>query len=464
MSDPVAVSRSAVIRELDRRWMTDVGVPAAVLVEHAGHGVADAVRARFPAARRVRVLCGPGNNGADGYALARHLHIAGLAVGVEPLAPPRSPEAQVHATVARHLGLVHPIDDPDLVIDAVFGTGQRAPLNLDASFVARASGAALVAVDVPTGIDADTGQRVGAFPEPDFAVTLGRWKPWCFILPTPCVLIDLGLDGVATEPPEAVVVERVASRPIRVDADKWARGHVGLVAGTAALAGAAILAALGALRGGAGLVTLFVPDDAWPRLGQLPPEVMVQGQEALDGPAGARCDALVVGPGLGRAHDELVRRIWKTDVRPCVFDADGLRAVVRAGPSDHVRIVTPHSGEAGALLGEDWTAILADRLAAAERLRAWGVPVLKGACPIVASRPLQILRGFVPQLGTGGSGDVLAGALGAGLARAVREGVVDTAAAERVALEGVWRHLRAAESAGPPGVTASEIADALARV
>jgi hydroxyethylthiazole kinase-like uncharacterized protein yjeF len=459
------MSRAAVVRELDRRMMEEIGVPSAVLMEHAGHLCADAIRARFPEARRVRILCGPGNNGGDGYVIARHLHVAGLTVGVEPIAPSRTPEAQAHARVAERLGIVRPLDAPDLVIDALLGTGQRAPVTMDVAVRARAAEAPLVAIDVPTGVDADTGERVGDFPAPAFAVCIGRLKPWIARHPVPWAFADIGLERVATEPGEATWIDvdgPAATTPWALDANKWTRGHVGIVAGSAELAGAAVLACSGALRGGAGLVTLFVPRDAWPRLGQLPPEVMVRDRAALDGDT--RVDVFVVGPGLGRAEDARVRRMWTDEPRPCVFDADALRALALAVPSPHPRVLTPHAGEAGALIGEPWQAIEADRLDAAARLRAIAPSILKGACPVVTGAPLRVLRGFLPQLGTGGSGDVLAGLVGAELARGwLSRGADDGArdVAEAAALRAVARQLRAARIAGPPGVTAREIADAL---
>jgi hydroxyethylthiazole kinase-like uncharacterized protein yjeF len=331
-----------------------------------------------------------------------------------------------------------------------------------------------VAIDVPTGIDADTGEQVGDFDEPAFIVVIGRAKPYLLRTTVAWTFVDLGFGLLAPEAtPEAVWCDGATSRATWSPADdKWSRGHVGIRAGSASMAGAAVLACRGALRMGAGLVSLFIEEAAWARLGSLPPEVMVHAPDALSGPAGARCDALVVGPGLGRTADDEVCTMWARETRPVVFDADALRAlagrggevplVVPAGP----RLLTPHVGEAAHLLGRPREAVESDRLAAVRDLRARAPTILKGTHPLVSGAPIRAFRGGVPQLGTGGSGDVLAGACGAVLARAAVQGAFGdpsaaTSRVEACAAEAVVAHLAAGRRAGPVGVTASEIADAL---
>jgi hydroxyethylthiazole kinase-like uncharacterized protein yjeF len=446
------ISRAAVIRELDRRLIEEVGIPGPVLMEHAAHLVADVVRAHHPAARRVTVLCGPGNNGGDGYVVARHLAIAGLLVRAVPVLPPRTPDCVLHAGIAARLGLVGDPLPADLVVDAIFGTGQRGAVDVPC-----AVDAPMVALDVPTGIDADTGVRVGAFPLPIEVITIGRLKPFLFAgecASIPWTLVDIGQERVATEPPEALLVEGPSGDAVGADASKWTRGHVGVYAGSAELAGAGVLAARAALRAGAGLVTLLVPREVWGRLSGLPAEVMVRPREEL-----TRYDALVIGPGLGRSADDDVRHLWSSHPRPCVFDADALTAL-DATPSEHVRILTPHEGEAGRLLREDGRALARDRLATAARLGAIAPTIYKGVHPIVAGGGLlRVVQGAHPQLGTGGSGDVLAGLCGALLAR----GVSTSAGAADVAARAAAVHQRAGVLAGPVGVLASEIADAISR-
>lgn len=450
------VSRAAAVRALDAALINGVGIPSPVLMEHAAHGVADAIVAWWPRATppRTLVLCGPGNNGGDGYAVARHLALRGWPVRCVAVAPPRSPECVTMHHVAERLGLVGPEPAPELVLDAVLGTGQRPPLELPP--LPELHGAPVVAIDVPTGIDADTGARVGAFPAAAFVVTIGRLKPFCFTSAVPFALVDIGLEWKGT-PPEAIhVATRPWLPPMPADANKWRRGHVAVRAGSLEKAGAAVLACHGALRGGAGLVTLLIEREAWPRLGALPPEVMV----AEPGAAPAY-DALVVGPGLGRAADAEVRRLWEEVDAPAVFDADGLRALVSPRASKRPRLITPHAGEAAALLGDDWRTLEGDRLATTRRLGAIGAVIYKGACPVISGEPLAILSGANPTLGTGGSGDVLAGLCGALLANHAH-GRGSTpwgrAEVEAVALGAAWLHQEAARGL-PVGATAREIAD-----
>jgi hydroxyethylthiazole kinase-like uncharacterized protein yjeF len=450
------VSRAAAIRALDAALIEEVGIPSAVLMEHAGHLVAAEILRRWgPVA--TTILCGPGNNGGDGYVIARHLALAGAPVRAVAVLPPRSEDCEVFHGVASALGLVaEDVGRPALVVDAIFGTGQRAPLALPALPELEAAlrgGAALVAVDVPTGVDADTGLRVGDFPEPDLTITIGRLKPCLFAPPRPHVLVDIGLEWRGTEP-DALLLEGLPPWPFAPGANKWDRGHVGVLAGSAEKTGAAVLACRGALRGGAGLVTLFLVREAWSRLGALPPEVMVAepGQEVP-------WDALVAGPGLGRVFDAELRRIWSEERRPCVFDADAIRAL-DGSPSAHPRLLTPHAGEAAHLLGEEWRALEADRLETAGRLGAIAPTIYKGGCPVVTGAVPVIIPGGSPQAGTGGSGDVLAGLCGAMLARG-RPASVE--AIEALAVRAAWLHQVAAALAGPVGITAGDIADAIPR-
>ncbi len=458
------ISRAEVIRGLDRRMIEEVGLPAVALMEHAGGACARLLLGHYPGARRVRVLAGPGNNGGDGYVIARHLAVAGLEVRVHAVLPPRTREAQVHAQVCENLGLLAPPDAEDwadLVIDAVLGTGQRGPLH--AALPRLDFGASLVAIDVPTGIDADTGTSYGGpLARPELALVIGRRKPWMYAHPVATRFVDLGLDALATEPPEAIEHAPATAWTWPADANKWTRGHVGVRAGSVEMAGAAVLVCTGALRAGAGLVTLFLEREAWPRLGALPPEVMLQTPDALAGAAGARCDALVLGPGLGRASDAEVRHCWTNEERPCVMDADALRAIAplhTMGKPGGPRLLTPHAGEAAALLGMARDALGDDRFAVATKLGAYAPTVLKGACSIVAGAgPLRVHSGWLPQLGTAGSGDVLAGVCGALLAREPRARTHD-AVIERASLA-VAMHL-AAGRAVPVGATASDLAGAL---
>lgn len=466
------VQSAAGVRAVDRLLIDGVGVPELVLMEQAGHGVAEAVRAwaagRGLARPSALVVCGGGNNGGDGYVIARHLALAGWSVRCVAALPPQSAPCRVFHDVAERLGLLGDLAAPDVVIDAVFGTGQR-PGTPDFGWD-RWPRALLVAVDLPTGVDADTGQLLGASPpRVDLVVTIGRAKPFLFLgswsaPPAPGQparwdgawdLVDIGFDlGEPRGVPVAHLDAGDVAPPWFAGANKWDRGHVAVVAGGEGTLGAAVLCCRAALRGGAGLVTLFGGGAAFPAL---PPEVML-----ADGvPGDDRFDAIVVGPGVGRARDAELRRLWATSALPMVVDADGLRVeglggVVPGG----LRLLTPHAGEAAAWLGASRAEVDADRLGAVARLRgAHTAAILKGECPLVSGPVPTVFEGRCAALGTAGSGDVLAGICGA-LVAGLRPKSVDEV--ERAARVGVSLHLAAGRRV-QVGAFASEIADAVRR-
>ncbi len=456
------VQRADGVRATDRELIDGIGIPEAVLMEHAGHAVAEAIRTWAGqsglAAPDTLVVCGGGNNGGDGYVLARHLALAGWKVRCLPALPPQSPACRTFHAVCDKLGLVGTLDEPALVVDAVFGTGQR-PGTPDFGW-SRWSGARVVAVDLPTGVDADTGQLLGvAPPTVDLVVTIGRAKPFLFTgdwLPRwtgawTCVDIGFDLGGVRGEPcAKLCAAEPVPS--LAASANKWDRGHVAVVAGAAGTIGAAVMCCRAALRAGAGLVTLHGGGLSFPGL---PPEVMLaDGRVELD-----RYDAVVVGPGLGRSRDAEVRRLWTECPAPMVVDADGLRAGPLGEPVG-LRLVTPHAGEAAAWLGADRAELEADRFHTARRLRGERTAaILKGACPIVTGEVPTVFEGRCVALGTAGSGDVLAGICGALVAGQRPHSLADM---ETVARMAVTLHLAAGRRLAV-GALASEIADAVRR-
>jgi NAD(P)H-hydrate epimerase len=474
------VGSVADVRELDRRMIEDLGIPGAALMETAARGVADAiVRHHAEAARDgVVVACGPGNNGGDGWATARWLHGWGFRVAVVEVGRPgKGSDAALHRRAARKAGVAvqDELGQAGLLVDAVFGTGLARPVSGKAAALLHAldtHGAPIVAVDVPSGLSADTGEVLGVCPRALRTVTFGRAKLGAFLRDGPdrCGLldeVDLGFDAV----PDA---SDLASAEIPTAADlSWPRrrpgdhkrdsGHLLVVAGSAAMAGAAILVCRAALAAGVGLVTLCAPNGARPRLAALPAEVML-----LDGGDGDRLgslpdeldrfDAFAVGPGLGGGAPvaaglgRALATWWSKDRRPMVFDADALAFTGK--PASAPRILTPHSGEAGRLLGSDAAAVDADRLSAAGSLTARGAVLLKGRCTVVAAdgeRPSLNPTGS-PVLATGGTGDVLTGLLGALLARGL--------AARDAARVGAFVHGRAAERLalrGAEGWTATDV-------
>jgi hydroxyethylthiazole kinase-like uncharacterized protein yjeF len=406
------------------------GIPGIRLMEAAGRAVARAAIRRF-GARRTLVLAGPGNNGGDGYVAARHLEQAGWPVAVAALAPPRAGSDAAEAA-GRWRGPMVPFAPPEaaraaLVIDAVFGAGLSRPLEGRVAGTLAAAGGPVLAVDVPSGLDGATGQPLGYAPQAALTVTFFRRKPGHLLLPGrilcgETVLADIGL------PP--AILGGIGPRcrrngpglwrlPGTAPADhKYTRGVVTILAG-AGMTGAARLAAAGARRAGAGLVTLVAPDRATGdvlRAGD--PGVIVT--ELLPGPllADARRAAWVVGPGLPPEPATLAAlRLLVGAGRQVVADAGALGAAA-GNPASLAgcAVLTPHEGEFARIFGP----VGHDRLAAARRAAALAgaVVLLKGADTVVAAPDgrAAINDHAPPWLATGGTGDVLAGAIGALLA------------------------------------------------
>jgi hydroxyethylthiazole kinase-like uncharacterized protein yjeF len=468
------VGTAAEVRALDAALIDGLGLPGVAVMEQAARGAADVIRAHHAdAARRgVVVVCGPGNNGGDGWGVARWLAGWGFPVAVWPVAQSWTGDANVLRGVAKKAGVreVDGLGDAGLVVDAVFGTGLTRPVEGRYADVLRAIDAhpaPVVALDLPSGLCADTGAALGFAVRATTTVTFGWFKRGLFAgvgreRRGALHLVDIGL-GVVEKPAGAALIEAsdVAGWwPRRgVTAHKGTSGHLLVCAGSEAMAGAAVLACQGALAAGAGLVTLATPRAALVRLGSLPPEVMVavSGDATFDAPPDAvfaRATAIVAGPGLGDVGEggrAFLSALWAADPRPVLFDADALPFAVGGGPGP--RLVTPHPGEAARMLGVTTADVEADRFGAVSRLSVGRVALLKGANTLVdeTGRPTAIIGAGDPVLATGGSGDVLAGVAGALLARGL--GAFDAARAA------AWVHGRAGERlAGREGIRASDVA------
>ncbi|NGM20596.1 NAD(P)H-hydrate dehydratase [Roseomonas stagni] len=445
------------------------GIPGLTLMEAAGRAVARAVMRRFRPVRTL-VLAGPGNNGGDGYVVARLLEQAGWPVVVAALAPPR-PGTDAAAVAARWRGPMADFSTASvaragLVIDAVFGAGLSKPVDGLAAEVLGAVTAPVVAVDVPSGVDGATGAVRGFAPQAALTVTFFRLKPGHLLYPGrglcgEVVLADIGLP--------AGVLAAIAPRAWRngpglwrlprpgADSHKYARGHVAVVAG-AGMTGAARLVAGAARRAGAGLLTLLAPDAATAsvlRAGD--PGVMVSEAGAESLLADARIGSWVVGPGL--PPDAATRALLRQAIaagRRVVADAGALRAAT--GDPDALAgaaVLTPHAGEFSAVFGPPGDDRPAAARAAAARTGA--VVVLKGADSIIAAPDGRIVinANAPPWLATGGTGDVLAG-IAAGL---LAQGMAPFEAA----CAACFLHGEAAHRIGP-GLVAEDIADHLKHV
>jgi len=481
----------------DRHTMERLGIPSPLLMERAALCVAQEVAAlRDGTGLPVLVLCGPGNNGGDGLAVARQLfgwEIPAQAV----LCTERHNDAVAQQlALCRSFGVtVHegwPQDAPTtaLVVDALLGTGSRgAPRGPIASALARQVSieGPRVAVDLPTGLDADTGEVHDGALAADVTVTFVRSKPGLHVTPGRAhagrvVVADIGLLGEPDRDRTHALVDpgfvgRLLSR-LPAGAHKGQRGHLGIVGGSAGTPGAAVLAAAGALRGGTGLVTIASRDPVVAeQLLAHRPEVMVTVRD--DANLLPRADALCVGPGLTDPADQAgIAELWQRERRPMIVDASGLDVLPLGAEGQALatgRVITPHPGEAARLLARadadaGWSgATVQGRRIAAARALAWhtgAVTVLKGEGTVVADpmgngvrpeQPDQIVASLVvsggPGLATAGSGDVLAGLLGGLLARGVPAGPAACAAA--------YVHGLAGERMTVDGAVAMDVADAI---
>jgi hydroxyethylthiazole kinase-like uncharacterized protein yjeF len=483
---PAELWTAATAAASDRYTMDVLGVPSLILMERAALCVSHEIAASIEAGRPVGVLVGPGNNGGDGLAVARQLHGWGVPVAAWLVTEGHDAAVAEQLRLAQACGVVVHRGRPDdaeagrLWVDAMLGTGSRgAPRGTIAEAVAWLSGhgARCVAIDVPTGVDPDTGAVGQGAVQAMCTVTFARSKPGLHVTPGRThagrvVVADIGLrppPGVDAQ--YALLDPSVVSQGLRglpAGEHKGQRGHLGIVGGSPGTTGAALLAAVAALRAGAGLVTVASPD---PTLGAVllaaRPELMTAPLQAEPRDLLPRAGALVVGPGLTDPTSQAaLLRLWTEDPRPALWDASALdqvpvRGAVAAGP----RVITPHPGEAARLLhrlalDEGWNGakVQAQRLAAARRLaEATGaIVVLKGEGSIVA-RPtgeVEVAVSGGPALATAGSGDVLAGLGGALLAR----GLSPTEAARAA----VHVHGVAGEQLGEGvGALALDVADTL---
>lgn len=419
------------------------GIPGTELMETAGRAVADAVSLRW-GVRPVAVLCGPGNNGGDGFVAARILARRGWPVSIFLLGNPDAlkGDAAHHARLwhGRQIGRLEPgcARDFGLVIDAVFGAGLARPIDGElCAALETLPNVPVVAVDVPSGVDGDTGQVRGYAHAADVTVTFFRPKPAHLLNPARAlagelVVADIGIpDGVL----DRIRPQHMrngpelwrASRPmLRQDGHKFDRGHLSVVAGPT-LTGACRLAARAAMHAGAGLVTVLSPTErAAIYRSDLAALMVVESDDAddvADWLGDPRRNAVVVGPGLGRDDRAraLVRAVLKAG-KAAVLDADALSAF--AGQAEELAamiqgpcVLTPHAGEFARLFGEPGPEgrLEAARIAA-ERMRS--VVVLKGADTVIAAPDgrVAINDGAPPWLAVAGSGDVLSGIVGAALA------------------------------------------------
>ncbi|MFC9622450.1 NAD(P)H-hydrate dehydratase [Streptomyces sp. NPDC056930] len=469
------------VRAAERALMAKL--PQGALMQRAAAGLAaacaDVLRRRGRVyGSRVVLLVGSGDNGGDALYAGARLARRGAGVRAVLTSQGRAHEGGLAALLAAG-GRVAEGDGAtsawgghiDLVVDGITGIGGRGGLRAEAAALVRdfgATGAAFVAVDLPSGVEADTGEVLGDAVRADATVTFGTYKPGLIIDPAADLagalhLVDIGLGPELPDVPdlEALQYADVAALlPVPgSESDKYRRGVVGIVAGSARYPGAAVLAVSGALRGGAGAVR-YVGPGAGAVIARHPETLVHAGPPSKAG----RVQAWVVGPGLGDGTEavEAVRGVLAADV-PVLVDADGLRLLdataVRARTAPTV--LTPHAGEAAALLGVPREEVEAGRLAAVRELAARyrATVLLKGSTTLVATHtgdtPVRVNSTGTAWLATAGSGDVLSGLTGSLLAAGL--------APRDAASVGAYLHGLAARHAsnGAP-VAAQDVAEAMA--
>lgn len=468
MPDPIscALLTAQQIRVVDGIAATE-GLPLLQLMGRAGSAVADEVQKRW-SRRTVLVLCGPGRNGGDGLVAAAELKLAGWPVQVAMTVPDVFLSGEAQAARKRWDGVVHPmtpavVESAELVIDALFGVGLTRGFDEDVHKVltaVQARGVPVLAVDLPSGVDANTGSVRDGTLKAEVTVALSRKKPGHLLLPArsfcgEVVVADLGLPYGVMQRVQPNLFENSpdlwsADWPVlRRDAHKYSRGQVAIMGG-AHMTGAACLAAMAAGRLGAGLVRVGVPQEAWGvYAARLPAHCLVDG---LMGEAAGEAfitqdkhNALVLGPGL--AANQQTRRYALKALslhKPMVLDAGALTCFSDS-PSDlfgaigAATVLTPHEGEFAKLFGYTGDALRRASLAA---VQSKAVVVLKGACTVIASPDgACALNSNAPAyLATAGAGDVLSGMIGGLLAQGMP--------AFEAACAAVWLHGAAASAFG----------------
>lgn len=460
---------AAQMGEVDRLTSERFHVPSILLMENAGRSFCEELARSVPgiARKRIRVLCGRGNNGGDGFVVARHLALAGASPRIALTADPAAlrGDALVNYEIVRAMGL--PIDSfpapseaaaalekgplPDIIVDALFGTGLSKPIGADygpvLEWIDRAGAHAFVAsVDIPSGLMADRGEIPGPAVRARLTVTFSALKP-ALVLPPAADLAGRVVVAPIGSPPslfdhpdylldlvgEELVRRVLPARPR--EGHKGSFGHAHIVAGSRGKIGAALMAGLGALRAGAGLVTLWLPEGTLPgaagRFPELMTEPLPETSAGTFDPSGLErvlarlvdADALVLGPGISTEPGarRLALELTERSPVPVVLDADGINAFALSetpprNRNDQPVILTPHPGEMARLGGTTVAEVQRDRLAAARRYACAHRchVVLKGFQTVVAAPGGELFLNPTgnPGMATGGTGDILAGMIG----------------------------------------------------
>ncbi|HVO45644.1 MAG TPA: NAD(P)H-hydrate dehydratase [Steroidobacteraceae bacterium] len=482
MALPTLLYSTAQVRALDAHAIEEQGVPGYTLMKRAGEAALRYLRTRWPMAHRIVIVCGGGNNAGDGYVLARFAQAAGLTVRALAAVPPESLRGDARQAFEDFMssdGDVRPfagvlLNEGDVVVDALLGTGLKGGVRPELAQVIdliNGAGRPIFSLDVPSGLDSDTGTPLGGTVRADCTVTFVGLKTGLFIGDGPEFAGTVFFDDLEIVPPQGADfeprLERITEAEIlralprrRRSSNKGDFGRVLIVGSGTGMPGAVRLAGEACLRVGAGLVSVAAAREniaaisaGRPELICLPLVEPTDLHEAMD-----RANVIAIGPGLGRSPWARAAFAAVLDSgKPLVVDADALNLLAETGARPRNDwILTPHPGEAGRLLGVRTDDIQRDRLTALSRLieRYGGTIVLKGAGTLVgtADRAPGLCERGNPGMATAGTGDVLTGAIAGILAQCG-----DTALAARV---GVLVHAMAGDAAarvGERGLLASDV-------
>ena len=476
---PVELYTTEQVRELDRIAIDDWGIPSITLMERAGASAFEVIISRYPAAKNLVVVCGGGNNAGDGYVLARLAKQADLAVRVIALVEPAWLKGDAAASAQEYLetGTIEntlSVDGADLIIDALLGSGLKRQVEgsfAEAIEAINKSAVPVLALDIPSGLNADSGACMGAAVRADTTLTFIGLKRGLFTAEGAAfsgevLFNDLGTPAdihtaisAATRLIEpAQVMRYLPPRPRQ--AHKGNHGHVLVIGGDYGYLGAAILAGSAAARTGAGLVTVATRVEHAGLLPLFRPELMttaVTTAQDLDSIL-SKATVVAIGPGLGQSDwaISLFARVLQVRL-PLVVDADALNLLARKHQRRENWVLTPHPGEAARLLGVRTSDIQEDRFAAVASLRDKfdGVIVLKGAGSLVldAADTVYLNRSGNPGMASGGMGDVLSGMIAGFMAQGIKPGMA--------AVSGAHLHGHAADLCAGQGERGMLAADLL---
>ena len=485
------------VRAIDRAAIHEYGIPGIDLMERAGAAAFAAINVRWPAARTLSVLCGGGNNGGDGYIIARMAHEQGWDVRAYPVSSPdnlkddaRLAYDRFRSTGGETLGFIpEDFEATEILVDGLLGTGLDREVTGHLADIIKAvnryrerglqhqtNQRAVVALDIPSGLNADTGAIMGSAIKADLTVSFVGLKRGLFTGDGPGFCGDIVFDDLDIDP-RAKLATRTSTRlldpsclqfPRRTrSAHKGHYGHVLVIGGDHGDSGAARMAAEAAARVGAGLVSVATRANHAALMNLTRPELMCHVVESIDelNPLLERATTLALGPGLGRGEwgRSLFRRALESGL-PLVVDADALNLLAELPQNMDHWVLTPHPGEAGRLLNMTSTQVQQDRFSAVHALQAkyGGVSVLKGAGTLIhsASAVTKICPAGNPGMASGGMGDVLTGVI-AGL---IAQGFCP----EEAARLGVCLHAEAGDQAaanhGERGLLASDLMRPLQRL